>query len=407
MLYLALAVTLALFAGAGHAGACLSSDDGEVHVGGDETRVTAGEDENGTSGDSGTSSDTAEDTDGDGLEDWWEEENFGNLSSDAEDDPDGDNLTNDEEQANGTDPNDPDSDGDGVNDTEDAEPLNKEVQIAADTADGADGTDGSEGEDDYDADGAPDETTDGTDGTMPAGGDGSEQPRDDDDEGSWANGDGDSGAAEETGAESDDDDSDVSRLSEGGTEAVMTVMMIAIAAAILVIIGAVGYTRHREMELEGGLRLDIYEYIRHNPGEHLSGIMDEFDISPSTAQHHLHIMEQRSQVVAYKEQKFKRYYINGDAYKAQLDGASYKGTIAALKNPTSGNIVKYLLKNPGAGQKEVAAALGLTPSTVNWHVKRLEDAQLVMKSRDGKRVIYTLRDAEAARRALAIAATEA
>jgi len=185
-------------------------------------------------------------------------------------------------------------------------------------------------------------------------------------------------------------------------------MVIAIFVVITIVIAGTlaGYARHQEMQVQGGLRLDIYEYIRHNPGEHLSGIMEEFDISPSTAQHHLHILEQQSHVVAYKEQKFKRFYINGDAYKAQLPDTPYKSTIAALKNPTAHKIVSHLVSHPGASQKDVAGALGLSASTVNWHVNKLEEAGLVIKSRSGKQVIYTLKDTDIARKALAIAASE-
>jgi predicted transcriptional regulator len=194
----------------------------------------------------------------------------------------------------------------------------------------------------------------------------------------------------------------------GDPVAILTIVAIASVASVLVVVlAAAGYIGRQGAELEDGLRLDIYEFIRHNPGEHQSSIMEEFDISPSTAQHHLHILEQRDQIVSYKEQKFKRYYINGNGYRAELGGGQqYKSTIAALKNPTASAVVRYLLDNPGASQKDVAGFLGLSASTVNWHVKKLEDASLVVKARDGKRVLYNLRDPDIARKALAIAASE-
>ena len=59
----------------------------------------------------------AVDSDGDGLWDAWEMENFGNLNQKGTDDPDGDGLTNAQEFTSSTDPNKADSDGDGLSPT--------------------------------------------------------------------------------------------------------------------------------------------------------------------------------------------------------------------------------------------------------------------------------------------------
>ena len=57
------------------------------------------------------------DEDDDGLLDRWEETHFGNIEAqNGEGDPDGDGLNNEDEQENGTDPNEADSDADGLND---------------------------------------------------------------------------------------------------------------------------------------------------------------------------------------------------------------------------------------------------------------------------------------------------
>ncbi|NIP94026.1 MAG: hypothetical protein GWO24_11455, partial [Akkermansiaceae bacterium] len=69
---------------------------------------------------SGTFSFTTEDTDGDGLPDFWEEANGLDKDNpdDADDDPDSDGLDNTEEFENKTDPNEADTDGDTLNDGE-------------------------------------------------------------------------------------------------------------------------------------------------------------------------------------------------------------------------------------------------------------------------------------------------
>lgn len=67
------------------------------------------------------------DTDADSLPDWWELAQFGNLSSGSTNDPDSDGLSNADEMAYSTDPNDADSDDDNWTDGEevalDSDPL--------------------------------------------------------------------------------------------------------------------------------------------------------------------------------------------------------------------------------------------------------------------------------------------
>ncbi len=67
-----------------------------------------------------------QDSDGDGIPDWWEIQNGLNPNdpSDALEDPDGDGLNNWEEYLRGTNPFNPDTDGDGLNDKIDPYPLN-------------------------------------------------------------------------------------------------------------------------------------------------------------------------------------------------------------------------------------------------------------------------------------------
>ena len=57
-----------------------------------------------------------EDTDSDGMPDWWEMKWFGTLAYGPNDDPDGDGLTNLQEYQYGTNPNNEDTDGDGLTD---------------------------------------------------------------------------------------------------------------------------------------------------------------------------------------------------------------------------------------------------------------------------------------------------
>jgi hypothetical protein len=84
---------------------------------------------------------TPGDSDGDGLNDTWEQQHFGNLTAqNATGDPDGDGLNNTAEFQAGTDPNTPDTDGDGLRDGDDPFPLDpKRPNFADDNTTDSDG----------------------------------------------------------------------------------------------------------------------------------------------------------------------------------------------------------------------------------------------------------------------------
>jgi predicted transcriptional regulator len=139
-----------------------------------------------------------------------------------------------------------------------------------------------------------------------------------------------------------------------------------------------------------GIRKDIYAYVAEHPGEHLANITKTLDLSSSSARYHLSVLEGMDKVVSHKNGKYKRYYINKNGYSKYTNGNGYKGIMSALKNNTARKIVKFLISNPESNQKKVSNALKIHPSTVNWHAKRLKEAEIISKKRKGKEIVYSL-----------------
>lgn len=139
-----------------------------------------------------------------------------------------------------------------------------------------------------------------------------------------------------------------------------------------------------------GARKSIYEHIEHNPGDHLAGITKAMGISSSSVRHHLDVLEWSELIVTHKDGKLRHYYPNRNGYRIYTSGSGYKEVLAALRNPTAREMVKFLMANERANQRDIAAALGLHPSTVNWHAGRLIAASIMSKAREGKDIRYTL-----------------
>ncbi|UCG68700.1 MAG: winged helix-turn-helix transcriptional regulator [Thermoplasmata archaeon] len=156
---------------------------------------------------------------------------------------------------------------------------------------------------------------------------------------------------------------------------------------------ALGYwlfARLDRNEILDGVRKDIYAYITEHPGEHLANITKKFDLSSSSTRYHLSVLEGMDKIVSHKNGKYKRYYVNKNGYSKYTNGNGYKPIMSALKNGTARRIVKFLLSNPESNQKRVSKALRIHPSTVNWHAKRLRDAEIITKQKKGKEIVYSL-----------------
>jgi predicted transcriptional regulator len=147
----------------------------------------------------------------------------------------------------------------------------------------------------------------------------------------------------------------------------------------------------RNEELDGA-RKDIYRYITDNPGEHLANITKSLDLGLSSVRYHLSVLEGMDKIVCHKNGKYKRYYVNQNGYSKYTNGNGYKHIMSALKNNTARKIVKFLISNPESNQKSVSESLKLHPSTVNWHAKRLRDAEIISKRKNGKEIVYSLNE---------------
>lgn len=132
-------------------------------------------------------------------------------------------------------------------------------------------------------------------------------------------------------------------------------------------------------------RKAIYTLIQSEPGIATKDIADRLGLAWGTVTHHLLKLEKARFVVSQKFGKYRRYFINGS-------GIEQKEQVAVLKVARTGDVVTYVRANPGASQKEVSHGMGVSSSTVLWHVKRLMKVGVLDKVRDGKSVRYYVKD---------------
>lgn len=129
-------------------------------------------------------------------------------------------------------------------------------------------------------------------------------------------------------------------------------------------------------------RAAIYRLIQAEAGISTKDIAERLGLAWGTVTHHLGKLEKRRFVVSKKYGKYRRYFANG------AGGTEKKDELAVLRLDRTGDVAALIQANPGVTQKAVSVALGVSSSTILWHVKRLEEVHLVTKVREGKLVRY-------------------
>lgn len=127
----------------------------------------------------------------------------------------------------------------------------------------------------------------------------------------------------------------------------------------------------------------LYALILQDPGVSLQSLCDSTGLSRTAVTHHLRLMELQHLIVSKRMGRSRHYYENGGRF-----GRDQKDAYAVLQNDRSKAVSDFVKQNPGAIQKAICEALAIQASVAHWHLKRLQEAQLVEAVRHGRTVSY-------------------
>ncbi len=131
-------------------------------------------------------------------------------------------------------------------------------------------------------------------------------------------------------------------------------------------------------------RRRIVDAVRATPGIHFNGLVRTLDLATGQVQYHL------KRLLAEQSIEATELYGRTHYYPAGFD-ATDRRTLALLRRETTRDIVAYLLEHEMVRPGTLADELGVARSTIEWHLDRLLEAELVEKHRDdGNRVTLEL-----------------
>jgi predicted transcriptional regulator len=126
-------------------------------------------------------------------------------------------------------------------------------------------------------------------------------------------------------------------------------------------------------------RGQIHGYIVANPGDHYNSIKESLKLNNGTLAYHLRVLEREGIVKSRSDGIYKRFYPMG--MKVPEATGTRLTEIQKI-------IIKRIRETPGISQKEMARLVGVSPSTINYHISILKSAGIVRSERRGMRVGY-------------------
>lgn len=143
------------------------------------------------------------------------------------------------------------------------------------------------------------------------------------------------------------------------------------------------YSRMDRSEiLDHETRQEMYDLIRDEAGISMQEIADEVGCGWGTVVYHLEKLEDEGFVTSEHTGGRRRFFAAGEVEPDDKDA------VGVLRQDTPRAIMAYLLEHPGANQSELTEALDIAASTASKHLGRLEEAGLVDRERDWRKVHY-------------------
>lgn len=129
--------------------------------------------------------------------------------------------------------------------------------------------------------------------------------------------------------------------------------------------------------LDHRVRRQIHEFLAQNPGATTQELRRELDLAWGSAVHHLRMLERAGLVASVQWGGNRDWYLSIGWPLARRKATS------ALKRPKARRVFEAITQSPGASLSELARRLGVHHTTVLFHLRRLQAADLVRSEKEG------------------------
>jgi predicted transcriptional regulator len=131
-------------------------------------------------------------------------------------------------------------------------------------------------------------------------------------------------------------------------------------------------------------RLQIYNFIKNNPGINFRGICNSLTLPIGVVQYHLAVLMKGSLISNRRDGRNKRYF------ESKRFSSVEKKIISVLRHETTAKILAMLHDDKSASHGKLAQRLNISSQALTWHMKQLKEESLVRGRADGVTINYSL-----------------
>ena len=142
--------------------------------------------------------------------------------------------------------------------------------------------------------------------------------------------------------------------------------------------------------LNQSTRIEIYDFVKNNPGIHFRGICNNLGLPIGVVQYHLGLLTCAGLLSVRRDGRYKRYF------RSKKFGENEMKIISLLRHETAGKILSILLEKQSVSHKDLSSKLGISSQALTWQINRLRKVGLIDFATEGMKVRYLLAQENAA-----------
>ena len=132
-----------------------------------------------------------------------------------------------------------------------------------------------------------------------------------------------------------------------------------------------------ELNLEARKR--IYECITASPGLHFREIQRRVGMATGSIDYHLHYLHRHGLLRTEKDGKYLRYYPLTKNFTDEE-----KKFLSLLRQKNVRRILIHIIDKNGANPADISTTIGVSPSTLSWYLKKLEETGIIQHVKRGR-----------------------